>query len=106
MSKAVWIINQYASTPATALGGRHYYMAQEMAKKGYVVYIIGSASHHLLREKPAFNSAFKLEEVEGFRFVWVKMPSYGNAHSKKRVLNWVLFSVADTEAVASNSGQA
>ncbi|ARM83543.1 putative glycosyl transferase [Marinobacter salarius] len=91
MSKTVWIINQYASTPATALGGRHYYMAREMAKKGYAVYIIGSASHHLLREKPAFNSAFKLEEVEGFRFVWVKMPSYGNAHSKKRVLNWVLF---------------
>ncbi len=91
MSKTVWIINQYASTPATALGGRHYYMAREMAKEGYTVYVIGSASHHLLREKPVFNSTFKLEEVEGCKFVWVKMPSYENAHSKKRVLNWVLF---------------
>ncbi len=50
MSKTVWVINQYASTPATALGGRHYYMAREMAKKGCKVYLIGSASHHLLRE--------------------------------------------------------
>lgn len=91
MSKTVWVINQYASTPATALGGRHYYMAREMAKKGCKVYLIGSASHHLLREKPVFDATFKLEELEGFTFVWVKMPSYEHAHSKKRVLNWLLF---------------
>jgi len=91
MSKTVWIINQYASTPATALGGRHYYMAREMVKKGYKVYLIGSASHHLLREKPVFDAPFKLEEVEGFTFVWVRMPHYEHAHSKKRVLNWLLF---------------
>lgn len=91
MSKTVWIINQYASTPATALGGRHYYMAREMAKRGYKVYVIGSSSHHLLREKPVFDGRFKLEEVDGFNFVWVKMPSYEHAHSKKRILNWLLF---------------
>lgn len=92
MSKTVWIINQYASTPATALGGRHYYMAREMAKKGYKVYVIASASHHLLREKPVFDALFKLEEVEGFKFVWMKMPAYEHAHSKKRVFSWLLFS--------------
>lgn len=91
MSKTVWIINQYASTPATALGGRHYYMAREMAKKGYKVYVIGSSSHHLLRERPVFGGRFELEGVDGFKFVWVKMPSYDHAHSKKRVLNWLLF---------------
>ena len=91
MSKTVWVINQYASTPDTALGGRHYYMAREMAKRGYKVYLIGSASHHLLREKPIIDATFKLEELEGFTFVWVKMPSYKHAHSKKRVLNWLMF---------------
>ncbi|MDM8179061.1 glycosyltransferase family 4 protein [Marinobacter salarius] len=91
MNKTVWVINQYASTPDTALGGRHYYMAREMAKKGYTVYLIGSASHHLLREKPILDATFKLEKVEGFKFVWVKMPSYEHAHSKKRVLSWLLF---------------
>lgn len=32
MSKVVWIINQYSSTPSNGVGGRHYYMAKEMAK--------------------------------------------------------------------------
>ncbi len=91
MSKTVWIINQYASTPATGVGGRHYYMAREMAKRGYNVYIIGSAAHHILREKPVVRDDFLLEEVDGFKFVWVKMPDYEDAHSKQRALNWFVF---------------
>lgn len=91
MSKTVWIVNQYASTPKTGMGGRHYYLAREMAKEGYQVYLIASASHHLLREKPQVEGWFKLEAVEGFTMVWVKMPDYDEAHSKQRVLNWFLF---------------
>lgn len=92
MSTTVWIINQYASTPTTGLGGRHYYMAKEMAKLGHKVYVIGSASHHLLQKKPDFEGHFLLEEIEAFNFVWVKMPDYEDAHSKQRVLNWFIFS--------------
>lgn len=91
MSKTVWIINQYASTPSTGVGGRHYYMAREMAKHGYTVYVIGSSSQHLLREKPVIHADFRIEEVEGFKFVWVKMPEYEDAHSKQRALNWFIF---------------
>ena len=90
-SKTVWIINQYASTPSTGVGGRHYYMAREMSKRGYNVYIIGSAAHHVLRTKPVFKEDFFLEEVSSFKFVWVKMPDYDNAHSKQRAVNWFLF---------------
>lgn len=89
--KTLWIINQYASTPATGLGGRHYYIARELAKMGVRVYVIGSAAHHLLREKPQMRSAFKIEEVDGFSFVWIKMPDYEHAHSKRRVLGWLWF---------------
>jgi len=92
MSKTVWIINQYASTPEKGMGGRHYYMAREMAKLGYNVYIIGSAKHHLLSEKPVVKDDFLLEKVDGFKFVWVKMPDYEDAHSKQRALNWFVFS--------------
>ncbi len=91
MSKTVWIVNQYASTPATGVGGRHYYMAREMAKRGYNVYIIGSATHHILRKKPAVTDDFLIEDVDGFRFVWVKMPEYEDAHSKQRAFNWFIF---------------
>jgi len=91
MSKTVWIINQYASTPSTGMGGRHYYMAREMAKRGYNVYVISSAAQHILREKPVIKDDFLLEELDGFTFVWVKMPDYKDAHSKQRAINWFLF---------------
>lgn len=89
--RTVWIVNQYGSTPDTGLGGRHYYLAKELARLGYKVYLIASSSHHLLREKPDIQGRFKIESTEGFNFVWVNMPSYLGAHSKKRVLNWLFF---------------
>lgn len=91
MAKTVWIINQYASTPSTGMGGRHYYLAKELAKQGYKVYVIASSAHHLLREKQNIKNDYLIEEVEGVNFVWLSMPSYVNAHSKQRAINWFLF---------------
>jgi glycosyltransferase involved in cell wall biosynthesis len=92
MSKTVWIINEHASTPNVGMGGRHYYLARELAKRGYKVFLIASSSHHLLRERPDFDEDFKLEHVDGFTFVWVRTPQYSDAHSKQRAINWFLFS--------------
>lgn len=91
MSKTVWIVNQYASTPEYGYAGRHYYLGRELAKLGYKVYLITSAAHHLLRKKPFFNSQFHFEKEGGFTVVWVKMPEYSEAHSKTRALGWLLF---------------
>lgn len=92
MSKTVWIVHQYASTPQTGMGGRHYYLGRELAKQGYDVYVIASGSHHLLREKLDLQQAFKIETLaDGFNFVWVDMPDYEGAHSRQRALNWFLF---------------
>lgn len=93
MSKTVWIVNQYASTPDYGYAGRHYYIGRELSKRGYKVYLITSAAHHLLREKPAIASKFELEEQgDGFTVVWARMPHYEQAHSKGRILGWFLFS--------------
>lgn len=93
MSRTVWIVNQYASTPDYGFAGRHYYLGRELAKLGYNVYLITSAAHHLHREKPTIASKFQIEEqIEGFKIVWAKMPNYGQAHSKGRILGWFLFS--------------
>jgi glycosyltransferase involved in cell wall biosynthesis len=91
IQKTIWLINQYASTPETGMGGRHYYLAKELAKQGHKVYLIAASFTHLLRESPKLANAFKIEEIEGFQFVWVKVPSYKEAHSKKRVFNWFKF---------------
>ncbi|WEJ63150.1 glycosyltransferase family 4 protein [Thiomicrorhabdus lithotrophica] len=89
--KTIWIINQYASTPATGMGGRHFYLAKELAKQGHQVYLIASSYTHLLRSPLEITDSYFIEELDGISFVWVKMPQYEDAHDKKRVLNWFIF---------------
>ena len=50
--KTIWIIHQYASTPETGMGGRNFYLAQELTKLGYKVYVIASSASHLLHNQP------------------------------------------------------
>ncbi|OEC89108.1 glycosyltransferase family 4 protein [Acinetobacter sp. YK3] len=91
--KTFWLINQYSSTPETAMGGRHYYLAQELAKKGHQVYVIAGRYSHLLRNPKQFDEQYFIEEIlPNFSFVWVNLPEYQEAHSKQRVLNWFKFS--------------
>lgn len=91
--KTFWFINQYSSTPETAMGGRHYYLAQELAKKGHQVYVIAGRYSHLLRQPKQFDDTYLVEQIEeNFSFVWVNLPEYPEAHSKQRVLNWFKFS--------------
>lgn len=89
--EVIWIINQYASSPNAGMGGRHYYFARQLAKKGYEVYLIASSTHHLLRHKPVLKGFFKQENIEDFHFVWLDGVHYDQAHSKKRILNWLVF---------------
>lgn len=91
MKKTVWIIHPYATTPAVSFGGRHYYLAEELAKRGYNVYVIAGTANHQTRTIPKFKALFTLEKIGGFSFIWVKMPEYANAHSKQRAINWFLF---------------
>lgn len=91
MHKTIWIIHQYASTPETGMGGRHFYLADELGKLGYKVYVIAASYTHLLRKPPVVKDNFLFEQQKNFTFVWVKIPEYKEAHSKQRVLNWFLF---------------
>lgn len=87
----VWIINQYATTPDTGIGGRHHYLARKLAGHGHDVTLVGARWHHLLRDEAAAETAPDIEEHEGYRFARVQVPRYAHAHDKRRVLNWLLF---------------
>ena len=91
-SKTIWLINQYASTPESGIGGRHFYLARELAKQGHRVYLIAASYTHLLRHPRMIEKSYELQSIEGFNFVWVKLPKYTEAHSKKRIFNWFAFS--------------
>jgi glycosyltransferase involved in cell wall biosynthesis len=87
----IWIVNQYASTPATGMGGRHHYFARELAAQGHQVRLIAASWHHLLRDGAASEAAPPVERVDGYDFVRIPTPRYAHAHDKRRVLNWLLF---------------
>lgn len=88
--KKIWIINQYASTPETGIGGRSHYLAQELAVLGYDVTLIASSWHHLLRTSSPQNTNNKTRW--DYKFVTVSVPRYAHAHDKWRFYNWLLFS--------------
>ena len=90
--KTIWIINQYASTPEYGYAGRSFYFAKELASKGHKVYLITASYTHLLIKPPTVSENFTVQDINGFKLVWVKMPEYATAHDKKRILNWFLFS--------------
>jgi glycosyltransferase involved in cell wall biosynthesis len=89
--KSIWIINQYASTPDTGMGGRHYYLAKELAKLGHDVHLIAGSYSHLLKSPPMVSGTYTFEKIDGFTMVWVEVGAYENAHSKKRAWNWFKF---------------
>ena len=90
--KKIWIINQYSSTPTTSLGGRHFYLAQELAKNNISVDVIGASYTHLLSNPHKFKGVYKQEKFDGFTYYWLKTISYLNSSSKLRIINWILFS--------------
>lgn len=93
MKKTFWFINQYSSTPEVGLGGRHYYLAEELALQGHKVYVIASSYNHLHRYNTNQRESFRIESIrENFDFIWIKVPKYKAAHSKVRALNWLIFS--------------
>ena len=86
--KTIWIINQYASTPEYGYAGRSFYFAKELASKGHKVYLITASYTHLLIKPPTVSENFTVQDINGFKLVWVKMPEYATAHDKKRILNF------------------
>lgn len=93
MKKVFWIINQYSSTPDIGVGGRSYYLAEELALQGHQVYLITSSFNHLQRVHPKVKKWFLVDNIQPrFNVVWIKVPKYQEAHSKMRVFNWFYFS--------------
>jgi glycosyltransferase involved in cell wall biosynthesis len=93
----IWIVSEYASTPATGRHPRPHHFARELAARGHRVRLIAASWHHLLREGVTAEAAPPLERIDGYDFVRIPMPRYAHSHDKRRVLNWLLFAWRVTE---------
>jgi glycosyltransferase involved in cell wall biosynthesis len=87
----IWLINHYASTPSTGMGGRHHYLARALAAMGHKVTLIAARNHHLLREGLDTSALPAEEVVSGYRFLRLDVPRYAHAHDKRRTLAWAIF---------------
>ncbi|RUO49328.1 glycosyltransferase family 4 protein [Pseudidiomarina donghaiensis] len=90
--KSVWFINHYASTPSCGFGGRTYYFAKELRKRGYDTKLIISNPHHLLRSPLKQPTSVFEQDKDDVHLVSLKGLNYDSAHSVKRILNWFVFS--------------
>lgn len=90
-SKNIWIINEYAGSPYHGMEFRHYYLGRELIKLGYDVTIITASFSHLFKNLPKVEERFKLENIDGINYLWIKVPHYSKSWDKKRVLKWFVF---------------
>ncbi len=93
MVKTIWIINEYAGSVYHGMEFRHYYLGKELAGRGYNIFIITASYSHLFVKRPEVNDSFKLENIDGINYLWVRVPKYGDSHDKKRVLKWIIFTL-------------
>jgi len=88
----VWIFNHYAHPPDLPGGTRHYDLGRELVRRGHRVVIFATSFHHyLLREtRLQPGERWKIEDVDGLRFVWLRTPPY-QRNDWRRVRNMVAF---------------
>ncbi len=91
MSKCIWIINDYAGSIYHGMEFRNYYIARELVKMGYRVYIISASFMHLFKKLPKIDGEYTFESIDGIDYIWIKVPHYKSSTDKKRVLKWFVF---------------
>lgn len=90
----IWIINEYSGSQYHGMEFRHYYLGREFIKLGHKVTIISASYSHLFRNTPKVKKYFTLEEIDGIKYLWIKVPKYKKSTDKKRVLKWIMFSLS------------
>ncbi len=86
MFKHIWIFNHYAQSATLPGGTRHFDLAKELIKKGHKVTIFAASFHYTLLEEPFEYKNYRLENIEGVDFIWIKTYPY-KVNNWKRLLN-------------------
>ncbi len=87
----IWIFNQFAGTPESGWGERHYFFAQYWIEAGWDVVIFSGSYNHVFKKNVEVKNGFFKEEIyNGVRFIWVKNPRY-NPKSVMRFISMLIF---------------
>jgi len=88
--KNIWIINQFAGSPTSGWGERHYYFSEYWIKAGYRVNIISGTYNHMFSNNVETKGTYSIESINGRNFCWTKTPKY-NPQSIKRFWSMIVF---------------
>ena len=89
--KTIWIMNHYATDTFFDRGGRHYYFAKYLIRKGYDVTIFcASTVHNTNNNIEIKHEKYKKQEINGINYVFVKTPSY-EGNGLQRIKNMFFF---------------
>ena len=88
--KVIWVINQFAGTPESGWGERHFYFSKYWINQGYKVRIISGSYNHMFKRMTEVTGLYKHEVYEDIDFYWVKTPKY-NPRSVMRFHSMLVF---------------
>jgi glycosyltransferase involved in cell wall biosynthesis len=89
--RVLWIVNQYAGSPAHGMEFRHYELGRELRSLGMTVVIVSGSYSHLFSRQPRVNGTYTVEEIDGLAYCWVRLPRYARSTGIRRVLNMLVF---------------
>jgi len=89
--RVVWIVNQYAGSPAHGMEYRHYELGRELVRLGMTVVVVSGSYSHLFTHQPSTTGGYTFEDVGGLTYCWVRVPIYRRAMSLGRVFNMIVF---------------
>lgn len=84
--KTVWMLNHYAAEPGGIGGTRHFHLAEGLLNHGWECVIIASSIElNSERERLLPGEIKRLDDCNGVRFLWVRVPQYaGNGSGRMR----------------------
>ena len=89
----IWIVNQYTGSPRHGMEYRHFYLGRELARRGHEVVVLSGSYSHLFARQPDAPDAYTVEDIDGMRYCWVRVPPYDRAISVGRVVNMLAFAL-------------
>ena len=91
MKKKIWLINHYATGMHLSKGGRHYWFAKELLKRGYEPTIICANTYHNSKNyEDTGNEKYIVKDVDGIPFVFVKTKS-AVTNGLDRIISMITF---------------
>jgi glycosyltransferase involved in cell wall biosynthesis len=93
-AKTLWYISQYSAPIKYGFGTRHFYLSEELVKKGWNVHVVSSSFNKFFEAAGKFppgEKVYNFEEENGVKICWIKGFKYKKNEGIGRIFSWLVF---------------